>query len=53
MKLDDQVCSLWLAKELRKLGVKQESLFYYLIFPDGHFNIFKLTDIDILMDDNK
>lgn len=27
MKLEDQVCSLELAKELKELGVKQESLF--------------------------
>jgi len=29
MKLEDQVCSLELAKKLKKLGVKQESLFYW------------------------
>lgn len=29
MKLEDQVCSLDLAKNLKELGVKQESLFYW------------------------
>jgi hypothetical protein len=29
MKLEKQVCSLELAKELKKLGVKQESSFYW------------------------
>lgn len=29
MKLEDQVCSLELSQKLNKLGVKQESLFYY------------------------
>ena len=30
MKLENQVCSLELAKQLKKLGVKQESMFYWL-----------------------
>ncbi len=30
MKLEDQVCSFELAKRLRKLGVKQESLFWWV-----------------------
>ncbi len=29
MNLDDQVCSFELAKKLKKLGVKQESLFFW------------------------
>ena len=29
MKLEQQVCSLELAKELKKLGVKQKSEFYW------------------------
>ena len=28
MKIEDQVCSLELAKQLKELGVKQDSLFY-------------------------
>jgi hypothetical protein len=30
MKLEDQVCSLELAQKLKKLGVKQESMFYWV-----------------------
>ena len=29
MKLEKQVCSLELAKKLKELGVKQESLWFY------------------------
>ena len=38
MKLEQQVCSLELAKKLKELGVKQESLFYFVRIsdtPDG------------------
>jgi len=34
MKLEEQVCSLELAKKLKELGVKQESLFYWNICHD-------------------
>jgi hypothetical protein len=33
MKLEDQVCSIEYAKKLKELGVKQESLFYYVNIP--------------------
>lgn len=41
MKLENQVCSLELAKKLKELGVKQESLFYWTddmaeILDNGH-----------------
>jgi hypothetical protein len=35
MNLEDQVCSLELAKRLKELGVPQESLFYWHITTDG------------------
>ena len=36
MKLEDEVCSLDLAKKLKELGVKQESLFQHVNNPIGH-----------------
>lgn len=33
MKIEDQVCSLELAKKLKDLGVKQESLFWWEEYP--------------------
>lgn len=33
MKIEDQVCSLELAKRIKELGVKQESLFWFDINP--------------------
>jgi len=36
MKLEEQVCSLELAKKLKELGVKQESLFYWSTYDDGN-----------------
>ncbi len=35
MKLEDQVCSLELAKKLKELGVKQGSAFWWLEYHDG------------------
>lgn len=37
MKLKQQVCSLELAKRLKELGVKQESLFYWYNKDDRNF----------------
>ena len=47
MKLEDQVISLKLAKKLKKLGVRQESLFYWCIIDngvDGEQDIIPLTE---------
>lgn len=34
LKIEDQVCSLELAKKLRELGVKQESVWRWIEYPD-------------------
>lgn len=39
MKLEDQVCSLELARKLKELGVKQESSFYHII-ENGHYKLY-------------
>ena len=39
MELSDQICSLELAKKLKELGVKQESLFWYTIYVDQTYDI--------------
>jgi len=47
MNVNDQVISLKLAKKLKKLGVKQESLFYWCIIDngvDGEQDIIPLTE---------
>lgn len=38
MKLEDQIVSLELAKKLKELGVKQESVFYWQVYYDGEDN---------------
>jgi len=38
MKLENQICSLELAKKLKELGVKQDSLFEYREFFNGKDN---------------
>jgi hypothetical protein len=38
MKLEDQVCSLELAKKLKELGVCQKSYFYWEKCPDRYYN---------------
>jgi hypothetical protein len=37
MELKDQVCSLELAKRLKELGVKQESIFYWCLDQDDRY----------------
>lgn len=40
MKLEDQVCSLELAKQLKELGVKQDSYFKWEERSGGHVELF-------------
>ena len=49
MKLKDQVCSLELAKQLKKLGVKQESLYHW----DQQFGDWLLVTDRNLADHNR
>lgn len=39
MKLEDQVCSLELAKQLKRLGVKQSSLFFWEVLDENAYGI--------------
>lgn len=34
MKLEDQVCAIEYSKKLEELGIKQESLFYWILFQE-------------------
>lgn len=45
MKLEDQLVSLELAKKLKELGVKQDSLFYYRAWENPLGGIFKESDV--------
>lgn len=57
MKLEDQVCSLELAKRMKKLGVKQESLYWWCVcdgdwklgqiggVPERHHAAFTVADL--------
>ena len=49
MKLENQVCSLDLAKRLKELGVKQESYFWWQWFEGGQE--FELADSQHLPED--
>ncbi|NCC70647.1 hypothetical protein EOM09_03625 [bacterium] len=63
MELEKQVCSLELAKRLKKLGVKQDSLFYwdshcienlktqgkYGITSDGEYSAFTVAELGVMM----
>lgn len=42
MKLEDQVCSLELAKKLKRLGVKQDSLFWWINHKNSPFEDYHL-----------
>lgn len=55
MKLENQVVSLELAKKLKELGFKQESLFYYsspAYYPKGHALEYKNKTQDLLFQPN-
>lgn len=43
MKLEQQVCSLELAKRLKELGVKQESLFWWLHAENGDVVVYNVV----------
>jgi len=46
MKIEDQVCSFELSKQLKELKIKQQSLFYYMEHFDGNKIFPVVTDHD-------
>jgi len=44
MNLEDMVCDLELAKKLKELGVKQESLYYWVDSTNTHERVFLSTN---------
>ena len=48
METKDQVISLYLAKKLKELGVKQKSLFYYVVYPDNRYDLLMERERDKL-----
>lgn len=53
MKLESQVTSLEISKRLKELGVKQESLFYYVGGEDGKHPIWTSFNKEISLFENK
>ena len=49
MKIEDQVVSLELAKQLKQLGIKQDSLWYYAKFEDdSHLDVVGSIPFDLI-----
>ncbi len=46
MNIEDQCCSIGLAKKLKELGVKQKNLFCWYAFENPLNNVFKESDLD-------
>ncbi|GAH25167.1 unnamed protein product, partial [marine sediment metagenome] len=53
MKTEDQVCSLELAKQLKELGVKQDSVFFWCTIRDAEIEYIDIMrERDIHMKEN-
>jgi len=46
MKVKEQVISLYLAKKLKELGIKQKSLFYYVVYSESKFDLLMKKEKD-------
>ena len=46
MKLEDQVCSFELAKQLKEFGVKQDSYFVYTMSENTNISIIPHDELD-------